>query len=478
MENCKSHFSRAICLFLATMVSISLYGQQKLVSTTYYPGTKTKKVEYEYLSGKVGNVSDIKIKDKATGLTKERDFNTYGVNSMTPHGYWREYYENGSLQVEYNYINGSREGVAKSFFDNGKPSVVYSYKNNVIDGDFAEYYDNGILQAKCIYVNGKRTGNSTVYDESGVPIIYLTYQEPTETGNYVAPGEKEVVVQVSSLTKHKNGKVSEEGHLLSKYSQDRYASTYYYDSFLRQGNFISYDENGVKIEQKNYNNGMLDGLSTTFYPNGNKKEETTYKPFKTTDKLLTIVEGPYREYYENGQLSQSGIKKSIVAKASDGEYEAEQFSFGDWRKYNENGKLIQFISYGENESVHCEMDEKLIEEQSQISDQLGTNLYKLRTLDKFSIYLRFHYGSIMTEFKEKLNEAESYRFANEIENRASEVFIGYRNQLDGCTDSNCIKQYADKLDNLVQKTYHIQSVNQVADKLLEPGQKIQTVLKI
>jgi antitoxin component YwqK of YwqJK toxin-antitoxin module len=478
-----------LALSLAALFALGIVNAQTKISTTYWQGTKIKKVEYEYLSGNVGKVGDITTRDPKTGLIKERDLNTYSVNSMTPHGLWREYRENGKLEKEYHYDHGVLQGVAKSFYENGSPEIVYNYNRNIIDGEFTEYHENGKILSKCIYSNGKRTGTSTFYDPNGNVISYFTYYEPTETGNYAGAGEKELVARALYQAKYPNGKVKEEGYLVSKYSQDRYQADYYYDGFQRQGVFKSYDENGVETEESTFKDGYYNGLKTTFYPSGKKQDETTYAVVTIEGKLTSVVDGPYKAYYENGQIAKVGIMKSLVTKSAAGGLEMELYNAGDWRRYNESGKLIQFISYGKGDEVLLDMDEKSLDEQSNISERMDFSKYKSAMTDKFTKYFRFYYGGLIDDMKGKLpplmdpnhpnryNEnQDGYRFANEIEKPAMDIFNQYLSQLKSCNQAACVKQYSDKLDNVMQKVCHIQNVKEILEKLQMAS--IQDVLKI
>lgn len=484
------HNRLSLAFSLAALFAIGIATAQTKVSTTYWQGTKVKKVEYEYLSGDVGKAGDITTRDPKTGLIKERDLNTYSVNSMTPHGFWREYNQSGKLEKEYHYDDGVRQGIAKSYYENGSPEVVYNYNKNIIDGDYTEYHENGKVLAKCIYLNGKRVGTSTFYDPNGNIISYFTYYEPTETGNYAGVGEKELVAKALYQVKYPNGKIKEEGYLISKYSQDRYPDNYY-DGFQRQGVFKSYDESGIKIEENTYKDGRQSGLSTTFYPSGNKKEETTYLVTTIEGNLVPVVDGPYKAYYENGQIAKAGVMKSLVTKSKTGELEMELYNAGDWRRYNESGKLIQFMSYGKGDEVLLDMDEKAIDEQSSISDKMEFSKYKSAITDKFTKYFRFNYGGLIDEMKGKLppimdpnnpkryNEnQDGFRFINEIEKPAMDIFNQYLTQLKSCDQATCVKQYSDKLDNIMQKLYHIQNVKEIVNKLHELAASIQDVLKI
>src|SRR5260221_5939007 len=145
----------SLTIIFTSFIVLEVNGQQKQVSITFYSGTKVKKVEYEYVSGKAGTASNIQIRDDKTKLLKSVDQNSYSINSMTPHGYRKEYYPNGTLSKVLNYNYGVKQGIAKEYYETGVLKNQYNFNNDIIDGDFSEFYENGKLQAKCTYVNGK-----------------------------------------------------------------------------------------------------------------------------------------------------------------------------------------------------------------------------------------------------------------------------------------------------------------------------------
>ena len=44
-----------------------------------------------------------------------------------------------------NYKNGLREGIAKTYYENGNLKFEGTFKNGVLDGSWKSYYENGDL---------------------------------------------------------------------------------------------------------------------------------------------------------------------------------------------------------------------------------------------------------------------------------------------------------------------------------------------
>ena len=94
---------------------------------------------------------------------------------------------------------------------------------------------------------------------------------------------------------------------------------------IKNGLFKYYNKSGNLTEEKNYKNGIEDGLRTVYYNNTDKvKYSVNYK-----DALL---DGSYNYFYDNGQLKESGVYK-------DGE---KTYS---WKEYNKYGQIQSDIFY-------------------------------------------------------------------------------------------------------------------------------------
>ena len=60
----------------------------------------------------------------------------------------REYYENGTVKVEWNYKNGRLEGVRKIYYRNGNPLAEGNYKDGKLEGTSKGYHENGALEVE------------------------------------------------------------------------------------------------------------------------------------------------------------------------------------------------------------------------------------------------------------------------------------------------------------------------------------------
>lgn len=77
------------------------------------------------------------------------------------------YYSNGNKQLEGPLLNGSREGVWKSWYENGSLWSEGQYVNGIRQGEAVVYYPNGEMMYKGQYTNDRRSGLWRSYDEQG-----------------------------------------------------------------------------------------------------------------------------------------------------------------------------------------------------------------------------------------------------------------------------------------------------------------------
>lgn len=89
--------------------------------------------------------------------------------------------------------------------------------------------------------------------------------------------------------------------------------------------------NGNYSSWQEYVDGVGQGKWINYYENGNYKEIGYYNN--------NLVEGPIKKYYENGILKAEGMYKDWRIK------------IGQWKYFDNNGKLKSTIDYGEKGSI-------------------------------------------------------------------------------------------------------------------------------
>ena len=78
----------------------------------------------------------------------------YNYNNGKRHGNQRRWYENGSLNIHYHFNNGKLLGEQRSWYLNGKQKSKIFYKDDILHGLFKEWYDNGQLKVVKSYIDG------------------------------------------------------------------------------------------------------------------------------------------------------------------------------------------------------------------------------------------------------------------------------------------------------------------------------------
>jgi hypothetical protein len=72
-------------------------------------------------------------------------------------GLMKSFYQNGKLRQTFWYGNGLRQDSAKWYYEEGEVFRSTPYKNDTIDGTQKQYYRNGRLKARLSYKKGLRT---------------------------------------------------------------------------------------------------------------------------------------------------------------------------------------------------------------------------------------------------------------------------------------------------------------------------------
>jgi hypothetical protein len=82
-------------------------------------------------------------------------------------GLYKTYYENGQLQSKYNFKNGKLDKLCKYWNDKGQLISEKNYKEGEKDGPHKSWFENGQLHIEVNYVNGNQEGLPKYYSENG-----------------------------------------------------------------------------------------------------------------------------------------------------------------------------------------------------------------------------------------------------------------------------------------------------------------------
>jgi len=141
--------------------------------------------------------------------------------------------------------NGDKIGKWRGYHKNGKLRYTGQFKEDKPCEVFKYYFDTGDLQS------------------------ILTFKEPT-------------VAQAKLF--YQNGDIMAEGVYINQ---------------KREGRWISYGAENIKVEEGEYKNGNKTGSWLTYFPNGQISSEIVFEN--------NLKNGPFKNYYNNGKLKQEGV---------------------------------------------------------------------------------------------------------------------------------------------------------------------------
>lgn len=83
-------------------------------------------------------------------------------------GPYHTYYKNGKPNVSCNYNHGVLEGLVRKFYNTGELMEEVTFQDNVENGPFTEYYKNGTAKWKGTYIDGNQeTGELDSFSMEG-----------------------------------------------------------------------------------------------------------------------------------------------------------------------------------------------------------------------------------------------------------------------------------------------------------------------
>ncbi len=197
-----------------------------------------------------------------------------------------------------------KDGPVVKHYDNGKKKYEGQFRNNTPYGMFRYYFNTGQLKA------------TMDYSDDGV------YAE--------------------SITYYKNGKKMAQGRYLNRQKDGKW---FYYLN----------EKDNPLVSMESYVNGILEGESITYYPDGgNPAEIVEYKNGNKHGKLLKyfpdsvlMTESYYHEGQPHGKFRHYHPDGKLYIK---GEY-YYGVQAGNWEYFNENGQRIPEEEFMKQDNV-------------------------------------------------------------------------------------------------------------------------------
>jgi len=259
------------------------------------------------------------------------------------YGLQKYFYGNGQLRTEGNYINGNRVGEWKSHYANGQLSLVENYVYGYRHGETKRYHKNGQLHETFTHNYGELTGLNKFYSETGNLTSEYNYELDERHGKTVFFDPNGVIDHIRyyhygkmigySYT-GKDGKEvpmivfkNETGTAISYFQNGNVAREYKKEKGMFQGPYKEYYASGQLSEITHYKDDDFSGERIYYWENGNVKKKINYED--------NYRNGNGFEYYENGNIK---LEKFFINGTS----------FGTWKYYNGAGKLIREDHYYNN----------------------------------------------------------------------------------------------------------------------------------
>ena len=355
-------------------------------------GDMTDKINYLY--GKKNGWYYKYSKDPSVGvylLSKE----LYAGDRKEGTGY--VYFPDGKVKQTYSYSNGKKEGLSKEYDKDGNVITLLEYHNDFLvsrerinrvdakklkQGPWKEFYADGKIKSESNYVDDLLNGYYKEYDEKGNLTLTTLYEKGAivksaidddseievvnrydDAGKLIYSGPYRNKVPVGVHREFRDGKVTnafryndngqklsegivdEAGNMNGKW-KDLYADGSVrdegqYTDNRRTGAWKFYNESGKVVQTGSFNAGRPDGLWKWYYDDGSLLREEEY--------FQGEREGGYIEYSRDGKILTQGQyiagEKNGAWKLNSGDYSEEGnyitgLKDGLWKSFYPNGKLM------------------------------------------------------------------------------------------------------------------------------------------
>jgi antitoxin component YwqK of YwqJK toxin-antitoxin module len=98
-------------------------------------------------------------------------------DTVTADGDHIERYKNGVIRIRGNMKDGKREGLWKSWYEDGKQWSETTFKAGIKNGKTTTWYENGNKRYEGEYTNDEESGLWTYWDESGKEVSKQDYSK-------------------------------------------------------------------------------------------------------------------------------------------------------------------------------------------------------------------------------------------------------------------------------------------------------------
>lgn len=314
-------------------------GMRNGMSIHYYPdGRKSKEIVYE--NGKKEGLSMVFAEDdgrvisfityKGDLIASEEKINRRDKFG-SKQGIWKDFYENGKLKTEWDYKDDVLHGLVRYFSTDGSVKKTEVYRNGQLVVDKTpdvqleiqrDYHNNGRVKSSVNLIDGKKQGVYREYSRSGEITASRMYLNDEISGEGIV--DENMKMQGKWKIFFPGGKLKAEGE---------------YKDGKRTGKWVFYYLSGDVEQTGSYSNGKPDGDWRWYHTNGQLLREEYY--------MNGREDGEMKEYDMNGKVIATG-QYTDGLKTGKWDFESESYRYtgsyvddlqsGLWKGYFQNGK--------------------------------------------------------------------------------------------------------------------------------------------
>ncbi len=242
------------------------------------------------------------------------------------------YYPEGSIHEIINYKNNKRNGNGKEYDKQGVPITLYVFYNDYITdkqninrtvngskvGIWKDFYEDGKLKTEKEYKSDQLSGYNKDYDKVGKLTLNLLYRD----GKLVDRPKQDSLDIDEKIDYDSSGKIIKKGYFRKGVPVGIHRE---YDGNGKVINAFIYNELGKIVSQGIINDdGSREGNWTYFFDDGFKKSQGLYTNNRQN--------GEWKFFFKEGSNEQIGNFKNGVLN-------------GEWKWYYNNGKPLRLETF-------------------------------------------------------------------------------------------------------------------------------------
>ena len=173
---CNIYFSKLVITFLLIMYDF-LIGQS--VVTDVLRDEKGNILSIGYYSKVFKNLELLKLE---TFHPNRHIASIELFSGGVKNGVHKEFFNNGSIKIDGQYINGDKSGLWIEYFREGSKMRMFDVNENGKNGSISEWYKNGVKKIRGEYFHGQKDGVWTAWYSNGVKESIVTYNQGKQEG--------------------------------------------------------------------------------------------------------------------------------------------------------------------------------------------------------------------------------------------------------------------------------------------------------